>query len=95
MRIVIEAPARRVTKAPRHPEVNQENPTALEPDNQILAATLQRGHAFAFELGRDRIGLVGPHEPCIADLDALEHAPLECGCEQPAHRLDLGQLGHG
>ena len=40
----------RVHEVSRHPEVNQENQTALEPNNQILAAPVDRGHAFAFEL---------------------------------------------
>ena len=42
----------RVQKRPRHPEVNQENTTALEPNNQILAAPLQGCDALAGELGR-------------------------------------------
>ena len=84
-----------MTQAPRHPEVNQEIPTALEPDNQILAATLQGRDALALELGGDRVGLEGPHEPRVADLDPLEQPPFERGREPAAHRLDLGQLGHG
>ncbi len=84
-----------MAKTPRHPEVNQQSTTAFESDNQILAATFQGRHPLAFELGGDRVGLVGPHEPRIADLDTLEHPPLERGHESAAYRLDLGQLGHG
>src|SRR5215217_509799 len=76
---------RRVQKVPRHPEVDQENATALEPNNQILAAPLERFDALADELGRDVGRVLWPRQPLVFDLDVLEAA---------ANRLDLGQLGH-
>jgi len=50
MRVICGEPvAAPVQEVSRHPEVNQENQTAFEPNNQILAAPVDRGHAFAFE----------------------------------------------
>jgi hypothetical protein len=81
-------------QAPRHPEVNQENATTLEPDNQILAAPLHGGHALALQLGRDLERLERPHQPRVEDLHLLEAPPHEQRLELAADRLDLGQLGH-
>ena len=94
MRLVLQRSGRSVPKAPSHPEVNQERPTAREPNNQILAATLQRLDALALELGGDFDRLVGPYEPGVVDPHALERAPDELGLEPDADGLDLGQLGH-
>src|SRR5205807_7800528 len=92
--VVLEAPARRVTKASRHPEVNQENATALEPKNQILAATLDGDDLLAFELGCDLARLERADEPRVVDLDADESVADECRLELSADGLDLGQLRH-
>src|SRR3954452_8726374 len=94
MRVVLERPAAHVPQAPRHPEVNQENPTALEPDNQILAAPLDGGDALTLELGRDLQRLERPDEPRVGDLHALEASTDEHRLELAADRLDLGQLRH-
>src|SRR6266571_1160613 len=94
MRIGLEPSARRVLKAPRHPEVNQENPTALESNNQILATAFQRVDALAYELGSHLGGLFRPRQPRIEDLDVLEPAADEHRLELASNRLDLGQLGH-
>ena|SRR5438445_12487700 len=94
MRVFLE-PVADVPQAPRHPEVNQENATTLEPNNQILAASLNGGDALALQLGRDLERLERPHQPRVEDLDALESPPHERGLELASDRLDLGQLGHG
>ena len=94
MRDVLQAPAPVVTKAPRHPEVHQENATTLEPDNQILAAPLDRGDPLAGQLRRHLGGVVRADEPRVVDVDVLERPSDEDGLEPPAHGLDLGQLGH-
>src|SRR5207248_640121 len=94
VRVVLERAARRVEKAPRHPEVNQENPTALEPNNQILAAPLDRCDAFAFELSRHLGRLIGTDETHVVDAHALEAPTDERGLELPADALDLRQLRH-
>src|SRR5712691_3523231 len=94
MRIVLERAASRVQEASRHPEVNQERTTAFEPHNQILAAPIERRYALAFELGRDLQRFVGPHEPVVVDLDALEGASDESRLEPESDAFDLGQLWH-
>ena len=93
MRVVLE-PVADVPQTPRHPEVNQENATTLEPNNQILAASLDGGDALALQLGRDLERLERPHQPRVEDLDALEAPPDERGLELATDRLDLGQFGH-
>jgi hypothetical protein len=94
MRDVDWLPTRRVQEVPRHSEVDQENATALEPNNQILAAPVQRDDALACELGRHLGRILGPRQPRVFDLDAPEPAADEHRLEAPAHCLDLGQLGH-
>jgi hypothetical protein len=91
---VVDEPRVGVAQAPRHPEVNEQSATGLEPNNQILAATLDRYDTLAFELGRHLGGLVGPNESRVVDLDTLEAAPLEDRRNLRPDRLDLGQLGH-
>jgi hypothetical protein len=75
--------------------VNQESPTRLEPNNQILAATLHRSDTLTHELGRHLVRVVGAHESRVVDLDVLEPSPFEHGRDPRADGLDLGQLGHG
>ena len=94
MRDVAGLSRRRVQEVPRHPEVDQENATALEPDDQILAAPLERRDALARELGRHLGRILGPRQPRVFDLDVLEAAADEHRLEPAANRLDLGQLGH-
>ena len=94
MRIVRKRPARSAQEAPRHPEVDQENTTALEPNNQILAATLDGGDVFPFELGRHLGGLVRAYEARVVDAHPLEAPADERGLELPANALDLRQLRH-
>jgi hypothetical protein len=69
--------------------VAQENPTALEPKNQILATAIQRRHAFTFELGGHLEAIAGGDQPGIPDLDALEPSARDGGLEPAANRLDL------
>ena len=58
-----QPPRRSNQKAPRHPEVNQENETSLEPDNQILAAALDGGDALALELEQPPGEVDRPRQP--------------------------------
>src|SRR5919201_1735955 len=94
IRVVREPAAGRMSKAPSHPEVNQETPTALEPKNQILAPALQRRDALAEELGRHHERVLGPRQARIMDVHTLEASADDCRLEPPADRLDLRQLGH-
>jgi hypothetical protein len=81
-------------QASRHSEVDQESATGLEPNNQILASTLECAHALTFELPGDGVGLEGPDESWIANLDALQPTTDEVRLERATNRLDLGQLRH-
>jgi hypothetical protein len=70
--------------------VDQEHATALEPNNQILAAALHRSDALTDELGGDDLGIEGPHEPGIGDRRYIDPASFEDGRETTPHGLDLG-----
>src|SRR5439155_8230159 len=86
--------ARRVEERPRHPEVHQESPTRFEPDNQILAATIDQRDPLAFELPRHLERVEWARQPWIGNLDPREGASLQPRREPAADGLDLGQLGH-
>lgn len=94
MRIVLGRSVFRVSKCSRHPEVDQEYPTSLKSNNQILAAPFHGLHGFPFELGRDLLRLERPGHAMVADVDPIEAAADENGLEPGSDRLDLGQLGH-
>jgi hypothetical protein len=85
----------RVEQLTSHPEVNQENATAFEPDNQILATAIERRDPLSFQLGGHFGGVDGPGEARIEDLDAFEAAADELRLESCPDGLDLGKLGHG
>ena len=78
-----------VQQVPRHSEVNQESTTGSEPNNQILAATIDGGDPFTPEL-RGHLGRVErAREARVEDRDALEAAAKEQGLEPTANSLDL------
>jgi len=95
MRIVLGRIATHVPQASRHPEVNQQRTTRFEPDNQVLAATVERADTLPGQLGGDFERVVWTREPRVEDLDAFETAAYERWLEPAADGLDLGQLGHG
>jgi hypothetical protein len=70
--------------------MDEEVPPALELDNQILAAPVQAADSFALELAGYEVGRLGPGEPRVGDLDALERATNEARLQASADRLDLG-----
>src|SRR5215212_326468 len=88
-------PVSRVDKASSHPEVNQENQTALEPNNQILAAPANRCDDLPDELCSHLCRIDGSCQPGVEDLDRLESAADQLRLEARPHGLDFGQLGHG
>ena len=95
MRIFVDRLADRCCpKAPRHTEVNKESSPALEPNNQILAATIDRCDALAFDLGRHEIGRERTHETGIENGRLRDPSPDEDRCDLSAHGLDLGKLRH-
>ena len=81
-------------KRPRHPEVHKERTTRLEPNNQILATTIDQCDALAVELVRDLERVERACQPWIGNPDMLEDPAFEDGRESPANGLDLGKLGH-
>jgi hypothetical protein len=70
--------------------VNQQRPTRLEPDNQILAAPVDGNDPLSLELSGHLTGIERTREPRIRDLDPLEPSPLEDGHESAPDALDLG-----
>jgi hypothetical protein len=69
--------------------VNQESATGSEPNNQILAATIDGGDLLTHELGGHLGRVERTREPRIEDLDLLEAAPEEHRLEAAADGLDL------
>ena len=95
MWVILQGASRlHVQHVPRHSEVDQESPTRLETDNQILAASIDCGDAFAPELGRDLDRIEGTCQPCVGDLDLLEAAACELRLEPATDGLDFRKLGH-
>jgi hypothetical protein len=90
MRVVAAGTVGRVDQRPRHPEVNQQNLTALESDNYILAPPSHRGDAQALQASRDKDRVLRPRQPRVEDLDALEPPPLEHRRDPAPDGLDLG-----
>ena len=74
---------------PSHPEVNQENTTAFEPNNQILAASIECRDHLSLELGGYSGGIRWPGEALVEDLDALQAATYELRLEARADGLDF------
>jgi len=74
--------------------VNQESPTSLEPDNQILAAAIDGCDAFALQLGCDLDPVERAGQARIEDLDTLERAAHEHRLEPATDGLDFWKLRH-
>jgi hypothetical protein len=87
-------PAPDVQNVPRHSEVNQESPTRLEPNNQILAAAIDGRDALALQLGCDLNTVERARQPRIGDLDGLEGAANEHRLEPATDGLDFWKLRH-
>jgi hypothetical protein len=74
--------------------VNQENQTAFEPNNQILAAAANSGNTLARQFCGHLCRIDRTREPGVEDLDLLEAPTDKLRLETGPHRLDFGQLGH-
>src|SRR5581483_6225227 len=90
-----ELPTASEEEATRHPEVNQEYATALEPNNQILAAPVDRRDALPGERGGHGLRLERTREALVEDRHVAERASQKLRLEAAPDRLDLGKLGHG
>src|SRR3954452_23989518 len=84
----------RSQERPRHPEENQKRKTRLEPNNQILAATIDQRDALAVEPVRELERGERAGTPRGGDSNILEGPALEDGRKLSTDGLDLGQLGH-
>lgn len=89
MEIAGRGSVRRVPQAPRHSEVNQENPSTLEPKNQILAAAVERRDHLVLEPGCDLRRVERPGQTRVRDLDPLDPSADERRLEPGTNRLDL------
>jgi hypothetical protein len=78
-----------VNEIPSHPEVNQENETAFEPNNQILAAAFQSGHTLPRQLGSHLCRIDGTRQARIGDRDLFEPAANQPRLERRPNGLDL------
>ena len=83
-----------VQQRARHPEVNQESPSRLEPNDQVLAATIDDRDGLTVELTRDLVRVERTREPRVENANVLESPPLQDRRERPPDRLYLGQLRH-
>ena len=63
--------------------MDQERATRLEPNNQILAATIDQRDPLAVELACDLERVERTRQPRIGDPNALEDPALENGRQPP------------
>jgi len=70
--------------------VNQENTTAFETKNQILAAAVECRDPLSLELGGHTGGVEGSGEARVVDVDPLETASHELRPQPSPDGLDLG-----
>jgi hypothetical protein len=91
---VARLPTWHVPQRTRHPEVDEQNATALEPNNQILAATVESFDALALKLCCNLERIERSNDARVADLDLRERSADECRLESATDGLDLGKLGH-
>jgi hypothetical protein len=74
--------------------VNQQNETAFEPDNYILATSIDRRDVLPLELSGDLPRIEGTRQPLVEDLDRLKRSAGEDRRQLSPDGLDLGELGH-
>jgi hypothetical protein len=60
--------------------VHQERATRLEPNNQILAATIDQSDTLAVQLSRNVDRIERSRQPRIRDSNLLEHPAFEHRC---------------
>ena len=77
-----------------HPQVDHHVVTAVESDQQVLAAAPGVDDGGACQAVDDSLSRRAAHRPFTADLDALDGPSDQSDVEPAPHRLDLGQLGH-
>ena len=81
-------------QVPGHPQVHDQGPLTLEPQQQVLAAPLDRLDRPALERLDQPLRGSRPRPALVEDLHGLDPPADHLGLELAADRLDLGQLGH-
>ena len=84
-----------MAKRPRHPEVDQERAPRLEPNNQVLAAPVDRDDPLALELARDLDRVERARQARVDDLDPLERRPSSTGARRRRTLSTSGSSGTG
>lgn len=87
--VIRNVPRHDVQQASRHSEVNQQSASRIEPNNYILATTIDGDDSFSLEFGGDFEGVDGARQPRVEDLDAFEAAADEHGLQPAPDRFDL------
>ncbi len=86
---------REVEQRAGHPEVHNERPAALQPPQEVLAASLDGRDPLTHERIRHEARRDGPRQPGVGDLGARDGRAFDERRDPAADGLDLGQLGHG
>ena len=95
VRIVGQAPRRRMPKRPRHAEVDDERAPARHPPQEVLPPALDRCYSLADERIGDESRFDGTRQANVVDLGLQDRRALEHRSDLPTDGLDFGQLGHG
>ena len=94
VRVGGKVPGRCMAERARHPQVDDERPSAREAPQQVLAAPVDGRHGLSDQPVGDDRRVDRPRQARIDDLGTLDRGALEHGHEPTANGLDLGQLGH-
>jgi hypothetical protein len=82
-------------QGPRHAQVQEQERVALGLPHEVLPAPREPSDGAALERLGEPFGRERAAPTLVVDLQALEHPPLDEGCELAADRLDLGEFRHG
>ena len=90
MGIIRKLSARCDEKATSHPEVNQENQSTLEPNNYILATSIDGSDTFPLDFDGHLTRVERPRQPLVEDLDRIEPPAGEDRRQLGSNGFDLG-----
>src|SRR5207244_1940339 len=79
-----------VAKAAGHAQMHEEDVTALEADEDVLAAALDCGNAIAFDARGDDLRVIRPRQSRVVDARRRDPLALDASGEPSALGLDLG-----
>ena len=84
----------RLRKAAGHAQVDDERESALEADDEVLAAPLDGRDTLSGQLRLHLGGIQRHRQPVVVDAHARDRAPEQARLEPSPVRLHLGQLRH-